>query len=104
MNETTEIIICTLLLISYIWYSVQMLSRRLRVERELVILVSINMSFEKLNRMTDEELKTFALHKATTMNISDRTIAIYPFIQDSIYGQAAYTKRFRTLVEYNFRG
>ena len=33
------------------------------------------------------------------MNVKDYTIATYPFIQDSLYGQTAYMKRFREYLE-----
>ena len=48
----------------------------------------------------DKELKDFILSESKElMNVKDYTIATYPFIQDSLYGQTAYMKRFREYLE-----
>lgn len=100
MDQIFENIIAVLILTFVFYFSIQMIFRRIRIERELIDIISSKLTLEKYKEFGDKELKDFILNEAKElMDFKDYTIATHPFIQDSLYGQTAYMKRFREYLE-----
>lgn len=100
MDPIFENIIAGLLILVVFYFSIQMVICRVKVERELLDIISSKLTICQYRNFSDKELKDFVLNESKElMNIKDYTIATYPFIQDSIYGQIAYMKRFREYLE-----
>ncbi len=100
MDPILENTIAGLLILVVFYFSIQMVIRRVRVERELLDIISSKLTIDQYKELEDKELKDFILSESKElMNVKDYTIATYPFIQDSLYGQTAYMKRFRDYLE-----
>ena len=100
MDPILENTIAGLLILVVFYFSIQMVIRRVRVECELLGIISSKLTIDQYKEFEDKELKDFILSESKElMNVKDYTIATYPFIQDSLYGQTAYMKRFREYLE-----
>lgn len=100
MDPILENTIAVLLILVVFYFSIQMVMRRVRVECELLDIISSKLTIDQYKEFEDKELKDFILSESKElMDVKDYTIATYPFIQDSLYGQTAYMKRFREYLE-----
>lgn len=100
MSLILENTIAGLIILVVFYFSIQMVIRRVISERELINIISSKLTLEKYKKFEDKELKDFILIESKElMDIKDYTISTYPFIQDSLYGQTAYMKRFREQLE-----
>lgn len=105
MDSLIENTIAFILIAIVFYFSIQTVIIRIRVERELIDIIASKLTIEKYKCLENSELKKFILDESKElMDIKDYTLATYPFIQDSLYAQSAYIKRFRTYLEHALNG
>ena len=100
MILSLENVVAGLILVIVFYFSIQMVIRRIRVERELVDIISSKLTMECYKNLNDIELKKYILKESKDlMDMKDYTMATFPFNHDSIYGQTMYIKQFREHLE-----
>ena len=100
MILSLENVVAGLILVIVFYFSIQMVIRRIRVERELVDIISSKLTMECYKNLNDIELKKYILKESKDlMDMKDYTMATFPFNHDSIYGQTMYMKQFREHLE-----
>ncbi len=100
MILSLENVVAGLILVIVFYFSIQMVIRRIRAERELVDIISSKLTMECYKNLNDIELKKYILKESKDlMDMKDYTMATFPFNQDSIYGQTMYMKQFREHLE-----
>ena len=105
MILSLENVVAGLILVIVFYFSIQMVIRRMvirriRVERELVDIISSKLTMECYKNLNDIELKKYILKESKDlMDMKDYTMATFPFNHDSIYGQTMYMKQFREHLE-----
>lgn len=102
-NPYLEYFIAALIIIFALLYACNTIWYRVKVEKELVNIISDQLTIREYILMTDDELRDFILNNSKSMLPHDWTIATYPFIQDSLQGRNNYLKRFRGLLEINLK-
>lgn len=102
-SQFIEYFIATLLIIFALLYACNTLRYRIKVEKDLVNVISDQLTINEYILMTDDELRDFILLNSKSMPDQDWTVATYPLIQDSLHGRSNYLKRFRGLLEINLK-